>query len=100
MGGSLLILFVLPWLDRSPVRSGTFRPIFKWFYALFVLNFLVLIYLGAQDPSVVIYNYLAKLCTAYYFIYFLIILPVLSRIEVPRPLPVSISQSVLGKAHS
>jgi ubiquinol-cytochrome c reductase cytochrome b subunit len=100
MGGSLLILFVLPWLDRSPVRSGTFRPIFKWFYWLFVLNFLVLIYLGAQDPSVVIYNYLAKLCTAYYFIYFLIILPVLSRIEVPRPLPVSISQSVLGKAHS
>jgi ubiquinol-cytochrome c reductase cytochrome b subunit len=100
MAGSLLILFVLPWLDRSPVRSGTFRPIFKWFYWLFVLNFLVLIYLGAQDPSVVIYNYLAKLCTAYYFVYFLILLPVLSRIEVPRPLPVSISQSVLGKAHS
>jgi ubiquinol-cytochrome c reductase cytochrome b subunit len=100
MGGSLLILFVLPWLDRSPVRSGTFRPVFKWFYWLFVLNFLMLVYLGAQDPSVVIYNYLAKLGTAYYFIYFLIILPVLSRIETPRPLPVSISQSVLGKAHS
>jgi ubiquinol-cytochrome c reductase cytochrome b subunit len=100
MGGSLLILFVLPWLDRSPVRSGTFRPMFKWFYWLFVLNFLMLVYLGAQDPSVVIYNYLAKLGTAYYFIYFLIILPVLSRIETPRPLPVSISQSVLGKAHS
>jgi ubiquinol-cytochrome c reductase cytochrome b subunit len=100
MGGSLLILFLLPWLDRSPVRSGTFRPMFKWFYWLFVLNFLTLVYLGAQDPSVVVYNYLAKLCTAYYFIYFLIILPVLSRIETPRPLPVSISQSVLGKAHS
>ena len=98
--GSILVLFFVPWLDTSKVRSGTFRPIFKWFYWLFVLNFLMLVYLGAQDPSVVIYNYLAKLGTAYYFIYFLIILPVLSRIETPRPLPVSISQSVLGKAHS
>ncbi|AKR56576.1 cytochrome b [Youhaiella tibetensis] len=100
MGASMLILFVLPWLDRSPVRSGNFRPMFRWFYALFVLNFLLLMYLGAQDPSIAIMNYLAKASTAYYFIYFLIILPVLARIETPRPLPVSISQSVLGKAHS
>jgi len=99
MAGSMLILFVLPWLDRSPVRSGNFRPMFKWFYALFVLNFLLLMYLGAQDPSIAIMNVLAKIATAYYFIYFLIILPVLARIETPRPLPVSISQSVLGKAH-
>jgi len=100
MGASLLILFVLPWLDRSPVRSGTFRPMFKWFYWLFVLNFGLLMFLGAQDPSIAIMNILAKLSTAYYFIYFIIILPVLARIETPRPLPVSISQSVLGKAHS
>ncbi|HEY4202906.1 MAG TPA: cytochrome b/b6 [Devosiaceae bacterium] len=100
MFGSLLVLFFLPWLDKSKVRSGSFRPMFKWFYWLFVINFVALVYLGAQDPSVVVYNYLAKLCTAYYFVYFLIILPVLSRIETPRPLPVSISQSVLGKAHS
>jgi len=99
MAGSMLILFVLPWLDRSPVRSGNFRPMFKWFYALFVLNFLLLMYLGAQDPSIAIMNVLAKIATAYYFIYFLIILPVLARIETPRSLPVSISQSVLGKAH-
>ncbi|HTN61340.1 MAG TPA: cytochrome b N-terminal domain-containing protein [Devosia sp.] len=98
--GSILILFFLPWLDRSKVRSGTFRPMFKWFYWLFVINFVTLTYLGAQDASVQIYNYLAKLCTAYYFLHFLVVLPLLARIEKPRPLPASISESVLGKAHA
>ncbi|RUT34954.1 cytochrome b/b6 [Arsenicitalea aurantiaca] len=98
MAGSLVILFFLPWLDRSRVRSGTFRPMFKIFYWLFVVNFLVLTYLGAQ-PAEGIYVLLAKISTAYYFAYFLIILPLLSRIETPRPLPASISESVLGKAH-
>jgi quinol-cytochrome oxidoreductase complex cytochrome b subunit len=98
MGGSLLVLFFLPWLDRSKVRSGSFRPMFKWFYGLFVLNFIFLAYIGAQ-PAEGIYVILAKLCTAYYFAYFLIILPILSRIESPRPLPTSISESVLGAAH-
>jgi ubiquinol-cytochrome c reductase cytochrome b subunit len=71
---------------------------FKWFYGLFVLNFIFLAYIGAQ-PAEGIYVILAKLCTAYYFAYFLIILPILSRIESPRPLPTSISESVLGAAH-
>jgi ubiquinol-cytochrome c reductase cytochrome b subunit len=99
MGGALLILLVLPWLDRSPVRSGNFRPMFRWFYWLFVLNFIVLTYLGAQ-PAEAPYTVIAKICVAYYFLYFLVILPVLSRIEVPKPLPASISESVLGKAHA
>ena len=99
MGGALLILLVLPWLDRSPVRSGNFRPMFRWFYWLFVLNFIALTYLGAQ-PAEGTYVLLAKICVAYYFLYFLVILPVLSRIEVPKPLPASISESVLGKAHA
>ncbi|WP_404402708.1 cytochrome bc complex cytochrome b subunit [Pelagibacterium halotolerans] len=95
MGGSLLILFALPWLDGSKVRSGTFRPLFKPFYWLFVVNFIALAYLGAQ-PAEGVYVVIAKLCTAYYFAYFLIILPLLSRIETPAPLPASISESVLG----
>ncbi|MBJ6987499.1 MULTISPECIES: cytochrome b N-terminal domain-containing protein [unclassified Devosia] len=99
MGGSMLLLLVLPWLDTSKVRSGSFRPMFKWFYALFVINFIGLAYLGAQ-PAEGVYTTLAKVCTAYYFIYFLVILPVLSRIETPKPLPTSISESVLGKVHS
>jgi len=96
---SILILFFLPWLDRSKVRSGTFRPVFKWFYWLFVINFIGLAYLGAA-PAEGGYVIAAKLCTAYYFIHFLVVLPVLSRIETPRPLPDSISESVLGKAKS
>lgn len=98
MFGSLLILFVLPWLDTSKVRSGNFRPMFQPFYWLFVINFIALIYLGAQ-PAEGIYTVLAKICTAYYFGYFIVILPVLSRIETPKPLPTSISESVLGKGH-
>jgi quinol-cytochrome oxidoreductase complex cytochrome b subunit len=97
-GGSILILFFLPWLDTSKVRSGNFRPMFKWFYWIFVVNFVALTYLGAA-PAEGIYVVLAKICTAYYFIHFLVILPVLGRIETPRPLPTSISESVLAKAH-
>ncbi|WP_316355753.1 cytochrome b [Devosia sp.] len=98
-GGSILILFFLPWLDTSKVRSGNFRPMFKWFYWLFVVNFVALTYLGAA-PAEGIYVVLAKICTAYYFIHFLVILPLLGRIETPRPLPTSISESVLGKSHA
>ena len=98
MGLSMVALLVVPWLDTAKVRSGVFRPMFKWFYALFVLNFIALAYLGAQ-PAEGIYVTLAKVCTAYYFIYFFVILPVLSRIEVAKPLPPSISESVLGKAN-
>ncbi|HEV7346049.1 MAG TPA: cytochrome b N-terminal domain-containing protein [Devosia sp.] len=96
--GSILILFFLPWLDTSKVRSGNFRPMFKWFYWLFAINFVVLTYLGAA-PAEGIYVVLAKISTAYYFIHFLVILPLLGRIETPRPLPTSISESVLAKAH-
>jgi quinol-cytochrome oxidoreductase complex cytochrome b subunit len=97
MGASLLILLFLPWLDRSKVRSGNFRPMFKWFYWLFVVNFVALAYLGAQE-AVAPYTILSKVCTAYYFAYFLVILPLLGRIETPKPLPTSISESVLAKS--
>ena len=98
-GGSIVILFFLPWLDTSKVRSGNFRPMFKWFYWLFVINFVALTYLGAA-PAEGIYVVLAKICTAYYFIHFIVVLPLLSRIEKPRPLPTSISESVLSKSHA
>jgi quinol-cytochrome oxidoreductase complex cytochrome b subunit len=94
--GSILILFLVPWLDTSKVRSGTFRPVFKWFYWLFVANFVLLTYLGAA-PAEGIYVLLAKVGTAYYFLYFIVILPLLGRLETPRPLPTSISEAVLAK---
>ena len=102
--GSIVVLFFVPWLDRSKVRSGLFRPLFKWFYALFVVNFLALAYLGAASADGVIFGIdvptFSKICTAYYFIYFLVILPILPRFERTKPLPSSISESVLGKAYA
>jgi quinol-cytochrome oxidoreductase complex cytochrome b subunit len=99
-GGSILILFVVPWLDTSKVRSGTFRPMFKWFYWLFVINFIALMGYGAQEPAkVVIGSFtvadVSKLSVLYYFAYFIVILPLLGRIEKPKPLPNSISEAVL-----
>ncbi len=94
MFGSIAILFVLPWLDTSQVRSGNFRPLFKPFFWVFVVNFLALMYVGAQ-PAEPPYTWIAKICTAYYFLYFLVILPVLGFIEKPDPLPASISEKVL-----
>jgi ubiquinol-cytochrome c reductase cytochrome b subunit len=101
-GGSILILFFVPWLDTSKVRSGTFRPAFKWFYWVFVANFLLLMWYGAQEPALQIIGPFtvadtSKLSVVYYFAYFIVILPLLGRFEKPRPLPNSISESVLAK---
>jgi len=93
------VLFVVPWLDTSKVRSGSFRPIFKWFYWAFVVNFILLAYLGSA-PAEGIFVLLSKLCTAYYFAYFLVVLPLLGRFETPKPLPASISEAVLAKHHA
>jgi ubiquinol-cytochrome c reductase cytochrome b subunit len=95
MFGSVLILLVVPWLDRSPVRSGAYRPVFKWFYALLVVDVLVLGYGGSQPPEQpwILINQIA---TLYYFAYFLVILPLLGYFERPKPLPSSISKPVLG----
>ena len=51
MGASILTLFVLPWLDRSPVRSGTFRPVFKWFFWILVFDCVVLMFCGKYPPE-------------------------------------------------
>lgn len=94
MFGAIAILFVLPWLDRSPVRSMRFRPIAKWFLMLWGINFFVLMWAG-QMPAEGIYVTIARLSTAYYFAYFLVILPLLSKVERPLPLPESIARPVL-----
>jgi quinol-cytochrome oxidoreductase complex cytochrome b subunit len=94
MFGSIIVLFFLPWLDTSPVRSARFRPLYKWFFWLLLADGVLLGYLGARPPEG-IYVLLAQLGTAYYFAFFLIILPLLGKLERPRPLPASISQPVL-----
>ncbi|GAB2184016.1 cytochrome b [Roseibium sp. LAB1] len=94
MFGAIAVLFVLPWLDTSKVRSGTYRPLFKQFFWIFAANAVALGYLGAM-PAEGTYVLLARVCTAYYFAHFLIILPMLGFLEKPRPLPASISEAVL-----
>ena len=94
MFGSILVLFFLPWLDTSPVRSARFRPIYKWFFWVLLADSIMLGYLGAHPPEGW-YVTMAQLGTAYYFFHFLVLLPLLGKLERPRPLPQSISQPVL-----
>ena len=94
MFGSIAVLFVLPWLDTSPVRSMRFRPIAKWALFLWLIAFFVLMWAGgkpAEEPYVTI----SRIATAYYFAYFLVILPLLGRLERPLSLPESIAMPVL-----
>lgn len=93
MFGALAILFALPWLDSSKVKSGHYRPMFKLFFWLFIVNFIVLGWLGGK-PAEGLYVIGARLATFYYFAYFLLVLPVLSKIEKTLPLPDSIDAHV------
>jgi ubiquinol-cytochrome c reductase cytochrome b/c1 subunit len=97
MFGAIAVLFVLPWLDTSRVRSCTFRPIYKWFMFVLVADVIVLGICGANPPEGW-YVPIAQLATVYYFFHFLILLPVLGKIERPLPLPPSIAEAVLKKA--
>jgi ubiquinol-cytochrome c reductase cytochrome b subunit len=96
MFGAIAVLFVLPWLDTSRVRSCTFRPIYKWFVFLLVADVFLLGYCGAHPPEGW-YVPAARLGTAYYFFHFLVLLPILGKIERPLPLPSSIAEAVLKK---
>ncbi|MFW2851675.1 cytochrome b [Sphingomonas sp. TX0543] len=96
MFGSILLLFFLPWLDSSPVRSAKYRPTYRWFLAVLLVDVLVLGYVGGAEPiarNVI----LGQIASIYYFAHFLIVLPWVSRSERPRPLPTSITAAVLGK---
>ena len=87
MFGSILILFVLPWLDRSPVRSASYRPLYKIAFWVFLINCLVLGYIGgmpAEEP----YLTISRICATYYFLHFLIIVPLIAKYE--KPLPITI----------
>jgi ubiquinol-cytochrome c reductase cytochrome b subunit len=152
MFGAILILFVLPWLDTSKVRSMRYRPVARQLFIVFVLACIGLGFCGANDPDKLVFktaddklvvNYtdtggaaqsqtfddftaaqnlvrslpataaagievqstgfkwlwLSQILTAYYFIYFLIILPVLGVIEKPKPRPASIAESVRKRHH-
>lgn len=96
MFAAILIWFILPWLDKSPVRSANYRPLYRVFFWILMVDMAFLFYLGgakAEEPFIM----MSQLATAYYFLHFLVIVPIISQIEKPKPLPYSITESVLGK---
>jgi ubiquinol-cytochrome c reductase cytochrome b subunit len=96
MFGAIIVLFVLPWLDTSPVRSAKFRPMYRPFIFVLVVAVFVLGDVGAHRPEG-LWVVLGRVATAYYFLHFLVILPVLGKIERPLPLPESISRPVITR---
>jgi quinol-cytochrome oxidoreductase complex cytochrome b subunit len=96
MFGSILVLFFVPWLDTSSVRSARFRPIYRQFFWLLVVDSALLTYAGGQPPEGA-WLVLSRFGAAYYFLHFLVVLPLVGMFEKTRPLPVSISEPVLSK---
>ena len=97
MFASIFILVILPWLDTSKIRSAVFRPLYRQFYWILVIDVILLGYMGAM-PAEGTYLLIARVATAYYFIHFLIILPILGHKEKTIPLPLSITEPVLGES--
>ncbi len=96
MFGSIIILFFLPWLDTSRVRSAVYRPWYRLFFWLFVIDTIFLGWLGSR-PAEGSYVLMAQFATFFYFAFFLLILPILGLIETPKRMPNSITESVLEK---
>lgn len=95
MGGAIVILAFLPWLDTSKVRSANYRPVYRIFFWIFVAVCIVLGWLGAK-PAEGGYVLASRILTAWYFGHFLVVLPLLGFFEKTKPLPSSILESVLG----
>src|SRR5579883_1401789 len=93
---SIGVLFILPWLDTSPVRSARFRPVYKWVFWLLVIAVVALGWVGAHPPEGV-YVTVGRIATIYYFLHFLVLFPLIGKLERPRPLPLSIGAAVLGR---
>ena len=94
MFSAIIVLFALPWLDSSKVRSAKFRPLYKQFFWIFFVDCLVLGYIGgkpAEEPFILI----GRIAAVYYFFHLLVILPLLGKFEKPKALPQSIAAAVL-----
>ena len=96
MFAAVLVLVFVPWLDTSRVRSAKYRPYYKIAFWFFVFTCVALGWLGSK-PAEQPYVFWSQFFTIAYFAFFLVALPVLGLIETPRPLPRSITESVLGR---
>jgi len=112
MFSSILVIFVLPWLDTSKVKSMRYRPVMRWFFVLFVVACLGLGWCGQKEPQDMVFTVgtdaagnaiglgvttLSQILAAYYFAFFLIIMPWIGLKEDPLPVPASISEAVLAE---
>ena len=91
MFGAIAVMALAPWLDTSKVRSGRYRPMFKWWFALLVVDFVVLMWVGAQSTEFP-FDWISLIASTYWFAYFLVILPLLGLIEKPLPQPSTIEE--------
>jgi ubiquinol-cytochrome c reductase cytochrome b subunit len=96
MFGSIAVLFLVPWLDTSRVRSAVYRPWYKLFFWIFVIDCIFLGWLGSR-PAEGTYVAMAQVGTLIYFAFFLAVMPLLGLFETPKRLPNSITESVLGR---
>ncbi len=94
MAGSILVLLAVPWLDTSPVRSARFRPVYRIFFWMLVADCVLLTYAGGKPPEGT-WLFLSRIGAAYYFLHFLVVVPLVGRFENPLPLPFSISEPAL-----
>jgi ubiquinol-cytochrome c reductase cytochrome b subunit len=94
MFASIAVMALAPWLDTSSVRSGRYRPMFKWWFALLVVTFIVLMWVGSLSADALggWVPAISLVFTAYWFGYFLVILPLLGVIEKPLPQPATIEE--------
>ena len=99
MFGAVGLMLFMPWLDKSPVRSAVFRPMYRICFWVFVLACITLGWLGSKPPEGT-YVIIAQVATLLYFAFFLVALPFLPRFEKTLPLPNSIAEAVLrGDRH-
>ncbi len=91
MFGAIVVMALVPWLDTSRVRSGRYRPSFKWWFWLLALDFVVLTWAGSQPPEGIV-PAVSLYASAYWFAYFLVILPLLGVLEKPKPVPATIEE--------
>ncbi|MGH8528405.1 MAG: cytochrome b, partial [Nevskiales bacterium] len=90
MFGAVLVLFFLPWLDRSPVKSIRYKgPLYKIALAIFTVSFLILSWLGTEAPSGA-KTAMAQVCTALYYLFFLL-MPIYTKLDSTKPEPERVS---------
>jgi ubiquinol-cytochrome c reductase cytochrome b/c1 subunit len=98
MFAATLVLMLLPWLDRSKVRSARYRPIYRQLFWVFFVDCMILGWVGANSPDAVFHGipflWIGQAGTAYYFAHILIIIPLVSILEKPKLPPESISAAV------